>query len=90
MIQSKIMFEIFRDNAYDEKYDVVYFTELNEHNRDEAYIHALEGECFYSGYLKELRKEEAKEVIQNFIDRLNDGEKLDASALRRALEPFLA
>jgi rubrerythrin len=84
------MFEVFREKTYDEKYAVVYFTELNEHNRDEAITHALEGETFYSGYLKEIRKEEAKTVIQTFIERLNDGEEIDPSSLEEALKPFLA
>ena len=90
MIQSKVMFEVFRDNTYNEKYDVVYFTELNEHNRDKAITSALDGETYFSGYLKEIRKDEAKEVIQDFIVRLNDGEAIDSSTFGEALKPFLA
>ena len=34
MISDKTMFEIYREEGYGRKYRVVYFTELNDHNRE--------------------------------------------------------
>ena len=30
----QVMFEIYREAGYDRRFKVVYFTELNEHNRE--------------------------------------------------------
>ena len=34
MESDKIMFEVYREGTYTGKYRVVYYTELNEHNKE--------------------------------------------------------
>jgi hypothetical protein len=81
----KVMFEIYRETEYTGKYRVVYFTELQDHNKETEINHALTGEHFYDGFLKNYRKEEAKEIISGILDRLNNGEKLDPQQVEAAL-----
>jgi hypothetical protein len=86
----KVMFEIYRDQGYSGEYRVVYFTELHDHNKETEINHALAGEHFYDGFLKEYRKERAKEIIDGLIQRLNGGERLAAADITKALGDHLA
>jgi hypothetical protein len=63
----------------------VYFTELQDHNKETEINHALAGEHFYDGFIKNFGKDEAKEIIQSLLTRLNSGEKFDAQEIERAL-----
>ena len=81
----KVMFEIYRETNYTGKYRVVYFTELQDHNKESEINHALTGEHFYDGFLKNYRKDEAKEIIAGILDRLNNGEKLGPQQIEAAL-----
>jgi hypothetical protein len=86
----KIMFEVYREGGYDRRYRVVYFTELNDHNRDTELNRCLAGESFYSGFLSEASRKEARAIISSALARLNDGEELAPGELERELEPHLA
>ena len=86
----KVMFEIYRETEYTGKYRVVYFTELQDHNKESEINHALSGEHFYDGFLKNYRKEEAKEIIQGILERLNSGERLAPAEVERALGEHIA
>ena len=86
----RIMFEVYREGGYDRRYRVVYFTELNDHNRDTELNRCLAGESFYSGYLWESSRKEARAVISSALVRLNDGEALVPGDLERELQPHLA
>jgi hypothetical protein len=86
----KIMFEIYKETTYQGKYKVVYFTELGDVNREFEISRAMAGEHFYDGFLKNFRKDKAKEVIMNLLERLNSGEKIEKSEIERELKPFLA
>src|SRR6185369_2321391 len=81
----KIMFEIYRETEYTGKYRVVYFTELQDHNKETEINHAMAGEHFYDGFIKNFRKDEAKEIINSVLTRLNNGERLDAKSVEREL-----
>jgi hypothetical protein len=81
----KVMFEIYRDKTYSGKYRVVYYTELDDHNKDTEINRALAGESFYDGFLKNYRKEEGKQIISRFLERLNQGEHVDPAELTAAL-----
>jgi hypothetical protein len=85
MEADKVMFEIYREDTYTGRYRVVYFTELNEHNKEYEINRALAGEHFYDGFIKNFRKDEAKEIIEGLLKRLNDGEKLTSSDIEAAL-----
>lgn len=87
---AKIMFEVYREGGYDRRYRVVYFTELNDHNRDTELNRCLAGESFFSGYLSEASRKDGRAVISAALKRLNDGEALTAEGLKAELEPHLA
>lgn len=86
----KVMFEIYRETEYTGKYRVVYFTELQDHNKETEINHALNGEHFYDGFIKNFGKDEAKEIIQTLLERLNNGESLPPQEIERALGEHLA
>lgn len=81
----KVMFEIYRETGYSGQYRVVYFTELQDHNKETEINHALAGEHFFDGFIRNYRKEEAKEIIESCLARLNNGEKMDPAEVERAL-----
>lgn len=81
----KIMFEIYREAGYDQKYRVVYFTELDENNKHNEINRAMAGEHFYDGFIKELGAERGKAKIDECIQRLNDGESLTPDQFEAAL-----
>lgn len=85
----KVMFEIYREARYTGKYRVVYFTELGDHNKEWEINRALDGEHFYDGFIRNWRKDQAKAIIQKFIERLNDGEALTPQQLETELKEYL-
>jgi hypothetical protein len=85
----KIMFEIYKETTYTGQYRVVYFTELQDHNKEHEIARAMAGEHFYDGFIRNYRKDQAKEAIGRFLDRLNRGEQLTADDLERELQPFI-
>ena len=86
----KVMFEIYREASYNRRYKVVYFTELNEHNKEMEINRAMSGEHFFDGYLKGANKEEAKAVIDRTLERLNNDEVVRPEELERELISYLA
>jgi hypothetical protein len=81
----KVMFEIYRETEYTGRYRVVYFTELQDHDKETEINHAMAGEHFYDGFIKNLHKDEAKEIIAGLLTRLNDGERFEPQEVERAL-----
>lgn len=84
----RIMFEIFREEGYSRRYRVVYFTELDEHNKEAEINAAMAGEHFYDGFIRETNKEQAKGVIDDLLGRLNEGEELTPDTVASALADF--
>ena len=85
----KIMFEIYREAAYSGQYRVVYFTELQDHNKEFEISRAMAGEHFYDGFIRNYRKDQAKELIAQFLERLNRGERLTSADLERELKDYI-
>jgi hypothetical protein len=85
----KIMFEVYREVGYNRKYKVVYFTELNEHNKETEINRAMAGDHFFDGFLAEKKKEEAKAVIDRLLERLNEGDRLRPEDLQSELAEYL-
>jgi hypothetical protein len=85
----RIMFEIYRETTYSGRYRVVYFTELNDHNRDSEINRALAGEHFLDGFIGSFRKDEAKSIIDAAVAQLNTGQVVDPQALAAALAPYM-
>lgn len=86
----KVMFEIYRETEYTGKYRVCYFTELQDHNKETEINHALAGEHFYDGFIRNFRKDEAKQIIDSILARLNNGERLEPKEVEHALGDHLA
>lgn len=86
----KVMFEIYREANFGGRYKVVYFTELGEHDKETEIADAMRGEHIFDGFLLHRDRSEAKQVVEEIIDRLNRGEPLGASEIERSLRPFLA
>ncbi|MCX7877507.1 MAG: hypothetical protein N2510_02575 [Ignavibacteria bacterium] len=85
----KIMFEIYQDKHYNEKFHVVYYTELNEHNKHAEISRAMAGKSYFDGFIKSYKKDEAKQIIEKIIDELNDGTELAREEIRNRLKDYL-
>jgi len=85
----KIMFEIYREAGYAQNFRVVYFTELDEHNKEQEISRATAGEHFFDGFLDERHRDEGKVVIDGIVGRLNDGESIDGHSVREMLAPYM-
>jgi hypothetical protein len=86
----KVMFEIYRELSFNRRYRVVYFTELDEHNKDGEINDAMRGEHIFDGYFRNYIKEEAKNSVNKILERMNAGETLDRADIERELKAFLA
>ncbi len=91
MLESeRIMFEIYKEGGYHERgYDVVYYTELDDHDKETEINRAMAGEHFYNGFIKEFKKEEAKRIIERIIERLNNGEEVDPKDVDSELAEYI-
>jgi hypothetical protein len=87
---NKIMFEIYREGSYNRRFKVVYFTELNEHNKEFEINRAMAGDHFFDGFLRDATKGEAKAIIDRTLERLNGGEQIRPEELERELTGYLA
>ena len=83
--EKKVMFEIFRERE-DGAYRVVYFTELTEHEKDDALSEAMHGSHVYSGYLLHRERDRAKATVGRLLDRLNAGEDVSEQEIEFALD----
>lgn len=85
MDSDKVMFEIYRDGTYTGKFRVVYYTELNENNKEWEINKAMAGEHVYDGFIRNWKKDEAKDIIESVLKRMNDGENLSSDDIEAAL-----
>jgi hypothetical protein len=85
----KVMFEIYREKDFNGRYKVVYFTELGEHDKETEIADALRGEHIFDGFLLHRDRNQAKQVVDEILDRLNRGESVDCSQIEQKLQPFL-
>lgn len=84
----RIMFEIYRESGYARAYRVVYFTELDEHNKEAEISRALAGEHLYDGFIRSHQAGRAKSAISGILDRLNRGEAFGESEMDELLAPY--
>jgi hypothetical protein len=88
VIADRTMFEIYREATYGRLYRVVYFTELGDHDKETEIGRAMAGEHVFDGFIRDLDKVAAKQVIARFVDELNHGAAPDIEQLRQALAPY--
>jgi len=85
----KIMFEIYRDGQYNKKFRVVYYTELNEHNKHTEINRALAGHHFFDGFIKDYKKDEAKQIIESIVNELNEGVEIKPEEIKDKLKNYI-
>ena len=84
------MFEVYLETTYRTQYRVVYYTELQDHNKESEINRAMAGEHFVDGFIRDGKKEEAKQRIEGLLARLNEGEKLSPNQFLAELGENLA
>ena len=84
----KIMFEIYQDKLYNEKFHVVYYTELNENNKHTEINRALAGLSYFDGFIKDFRKDEAKTIIEEIVKQLNEGIRIKKEEIKEKLKEY--
>ena len=87
--EKRIMFEIYRETADNGQYKVVYFTELGEHERETEIGNATRGDHIFDGFILSRERTQAKEVLAGILERLNNGEKVNATDIERELKLFM-
>jgi len=90
MEADKTMFEVYRETAYSGAYRVIYYTELQDHNKESEINRALAGEHFVDGFIRNYGKAGAKNVIDKLIGRLNNGDAISPEGFLSALGDHLA
>ena len=50
----------------------------------------MRGEHVFDGFLLHRERNQAKQVVDEILDRLNSGEPVDESAIEQKLQPYLA
>jgi hypothetical protein len=50
----------------------------------------MAGEHFYDGFIKNQRKDDAKQIIAAILERLNNGESVAPAEVERALGDHMA
>ena len=86
----KVMFAIYREDTASRDARVVYFTELDEHNREDEINDAMRGELIFDGYFRNHGKEDAKRAVAAILARMNAGESISRADIERELQPFMA
>jgi hypothetical protein len=86
----KVMFEIYRDPNLGGRYRVVYFTELDEHNKEKEINDAMRGDHLFDGFIPNHSKENAKQAVNALLARMDAGERLNRAEIERELKPYLA
>lgn len=87
---AKVMFEIYREADYGRKYRAVYFTELEEGNKEAEISRAMAGEHVYDSFIDERQLLKGKDVVADIVKRLNTGEEISADAIAELLAPYEA
>ena len=90
LASDKIMFEIYREAGFNRRYKVVYFTELDEHNKEHEINAALAGDHFYDGFIAGLNATDAKRAINDLLSDLNSGEVVPVQDVEARLAAFVA
>jgi hypothetical protein len=86
----KTMFEVYRESTYTGKYRVVYFTELQDHNKETEINRAMAGDHYLDGFIRNFGKDEAKQIIDGLLERLNGGEFIPPDVFVRELGEHIA
>jgi hypothetical protein len=93
-VDDRTMFEIYRETDYNRAFHSIFYTDLDEHEREREIAKAASGETVFTGYIHDDRKELARARIDGIVDELNasddDDERMDAAEIARRLADVLA
>lgn len=88
LVSDRVMFEIYREAGLNEKYRVVYYTELYDRNKEYEISRALSGTHVYEGFIRDSCSVDAKKEIGQLIHRMNEGEEVSAETIDATLDQF--
>lgn len=90
----RTMFEIYRETDYNRSFHYIFYTDLDEHEREREIAKAANGQTVFTGYIDDTRKEAARAVIEAIVDELNESDDdtpaLSNDAIRGRLGDHLA
>jgi hypothetical protein len=81
----RTMFEIYRETAYNRSFHFIFYTDLDEHEREHEIAKAAGGETVYSGFIDDTRKEAARAIVEAIVDELNDMDEASAGMTPEAI-----
>ena len=89
----RTMFEIFREGDYNRAFHSIFYTDLEEHARDDQIAKAAAGETVFTGFIDDETKEQARVQIDAIVDELNDMDEdeagMEPAEITRRLSEFL-
>ncbi len=92
-VEDKTMFEIYRETEWSRSFHFLFYTELEEHARENEIAKAAKGETVFAGFVADETKEEARKVLEALVDELNDMDEDEAgmpqAEIRARLDAFL-
>lgn len=90
----RTMFEIYRETDYNRSFHYIFYTDLDEHEREREIAKAANGQTVFTGYIDDTRKEAARAIIEAIVDELNESDddtpSLNDEAIRSRLGDHLA
>jgi len=86
----RTMFEIYRETGYNRSFRSIFYTDLDEHGRDDEIARAANGETLFTGYLDDRHKAEAHTLVDAIVDELNEMDEDTAGMAREEIERRLA
>ena len=87
-VYDRVMYEIYREEGYGQKIRVVYYTLLEEHQRDIEITRAMAGEHIYDGFFPAHRQTDAQQAIDAVVARIDAGESLTEPQIDELLSPY--
>ena len=85
----KVLFQIYREGSFNRRYRVIYFTELGDTNKESEINRALAGDPVYDGFIKDFKKDEAKSIIDRYLEELNNGAVFDPTRFQQELKAYI-
>jgi len=89
-VDERTMFEIYRESDYNRAFHYVFYTDLEEHGRDDEIARAAAGEMVFTGYLADASKESARVVVESIVDELNEMDEDEAGLPEQEIRSRLA
>ncbi len=89
-VDDRTMFEIYRETDYNRAFRSIFYTELDEHARDDEIARAANGVTLFTGYLDDRHKARARELVDAIVDELNEMDEDEAGMPTAEIERRLA